>query len=101
MPDTFADLDTLAANGDGTLWRRDSVWSYPGCPTTSPVASNLRLPIATVPDARVQAALQAGAWVAAWIDRTASPTRLLAVVKAPSDGSAVRVRSTAEMGSAA
>lgn len=101
MPaDTFSDLDALAANGDGSLWRRGPVWSYPNAPTNDPRTASLVLPIANVPDSRVQAALQAGAWVAAWIDDQNTPIAVLAVRKAPVSG-VVRARTIAEFGTAA
>lgn len=100
MPaDTFSDLDTLAANGDGTLWRRGPVWSYPNAPTTDVRLTNGAIPLDNLPDARIQAALQAGAWVAAWIDDTKTPVAVLAVCKAP-EGGVIRARRIHEFGAA-
>lgn len=101
MPDAYTDLDTLAANGDGLLWRRGMHWSYAIAPTNSPLISNIVVPSDRAPDARVQAAIADAAWVPAWGDHTKSPVQVLAVVKAPSNGSVVRAKRISEFGSVA
>ncbi|MCJ2082691.1 hypothetical protein [Methylobacterium sp. J-090] len=103
-PDTFADLDSLAAKDThGRLWRCPdaAVWSYPGAPLDAS-AKTLRVPMESVPDSRVQAALAAEAWAVAALDTLATPIRVLAVVKAPPEGvpSQVPMR-TLDLGTAA
>lgn len=103
--DTFSDLDAVAAHENGTLRRFGPVWSYPGAPPC-PSGDNLRLPLDSVPDARVRAALAAGAWVAADVDPvTMDPLRnnlpvILAVIKVPTDAGPGRARVPAEYGQA-
>lgn len=83
MADAFADLDSLAAKDVAArLWhcRDGNCWSYAGAPLDAS-ASSLRVPLENVPDARVRAALSAGAWTAAVIDSLANPVRILAVTK--------------------
>lgn len=59
---TFAALADLAAKGNGTLVRHDpGHWSYPGAPS-DPAASNLHLPMESVSQSEVDAALADGAW---------------------------------------
>ena len=97
MPvDAYTDLDTLAASGAGVLQlEQGNVWSYPGAPHEDARVHNLAPPITYATDSRVQAALQAGAWVGV---RQNSEGKITAVMKAPSDGSSIRVRTPAEFG---
>lgn len=87
-PDTFTDLEDVAACGDGRLWhaRDGNVWTFAGCPVDR--RGSLHMPIVSVPDARVRAALDAGAWIAAVVDTHARPVGILAVQRAPADGTA-------------
>ena len=100
LADTFADLDVLAAKGDGTLWRKQFVWSYLGATVVG--VTKLAIPTENVPDSRVRAALAAGVYVPAYLDETRVPPVVLAVKRAPADPvSAERVRTVAEFGRAA
>lgn len=101
MADTFTDLDTVAAAGNGTLWkRRASRWAAAGAQPDGS-GSNVRLPVDTIADGRVQAALAAKAWVPLYVDQ-AQPPHAVAVVKSPAEGEApIRARTMAEMGAAA
>lgn len=92
MTDTYTDLATLA---DGQppdprygrmLVKSGSVWSYPGCPTNDPRASNLVLPVFNVPDYRVQAALADGLWIPFELSPStpAAPGKPVKVVEATS-----------------
>ncbi|MFC6743214.1 hypothetical protein [Methylobacterium tardum] len=105
MADAYNDLAALAAKdpaGKGRLWfvRDASAWSYAGCAIEAR-ASNIRVPIESVPDSRVQAALQDGSWVGSVADTSATPITLLAVQKAPDPGVAFRPLTRADLGTAA
>ena len=103
MPaDSFSDLDALARKGDGILYRHPTgVWTYSGAPTADPRLVNVPYPLESVQDARLQAALRAGAWAVAVVDHTGPEHRPIGVRKAPADGSVIRPRTVAEFGAAA
>lgn len=103
MADAYTDLAALAAKDThGRLWlcAQAMVWSYVGCAIEAR-ASNLRVPVESVPDSRVQAALSDGSWVGSVVDTFATPIKLLAVQAAPAPGVAFRPLRAADLGTSA
>lgn len=105
MADAYTDLAALAAKdpaGKGRLWfvRDANAWSYAGC-AVDPRGSNLKVPVETVPDARVKAALGDGSWMGAVIDVNVVPIRILAVQATPAPGAPLNVLRASDLGSAA
>ena len=105
MADSYSDLAALAAKdpaGKGRLWavRDGACWSYAGCAIEAR-ASNLRVPVESVPDARVKAALADGSWMGSVIDTGASPIRILAVQVTPAPGAPLNVLRASDLGTAA
>lgn len=74
-PDTFTDLVALAAPGNGLLIRTGQKWSYPGAQRHG---TNLRIPSPNADGSRVQAALDAGAWVPWRFDAAGQPDMVCA-----------------------
>ena len=100
----YSDLAALAAKdpaGKGRLWyvRDGNVWSYAGCAV--PTGSNLLVPVESVSDARVKAALADGSWMGSVIDPNATPIRILAVQVMPAPGAPLNVLKASDLGSAA
>ncbi|WP_342106311.1 hypothetical protein [Methylobacterium sp. SI9] len=78
-------IESLLEEGNGVLVKRGSVWSYPGCPNDRS-GTNLVLPIESVSDAEVQAALVSGDLVAKAGDVMGGTT---AVTAKPAEGEIV------------
>ncbi|WCS24468.1 hypothetical protein LOK46_25590 [Methylobacterium sp. NMS14P] len=105
MADAYTDLAALAAKdpaGKGRLWavRDGNCWSYAGC-AVDPRGSNLKVPVESVPDARVKAALADGTWMGAVIDTNATPIKILAVQVTPAPGAPLNVLRASDLGTVA
>lgn len=105
MADAYTDLAALAAKdpaGRGRLWavRDCGCWSYAGC-AVDPRGSNLKVPVESVTDARVQAALADGSWMGAVIDTFATPIKILAVQATPAPGAPLNVLRASDLGTMA